>query len=284
MMSADSQLMHLSTWEGFSPHRARQARNTARLSAGTRRKGLRRHSRMYPGAFNAHPMHLDWAEEEMLLLNHSFCSFSILALPRAELLPVVSAGRQNRRLPLHRRPDAADRLAARRAGRQAVGAENPQHMMDLNTLLRCPSMRDWCSPIAIRKTVASVMSLMWHYTVQHTDAPCRASVREIWLDFCQQAARRCMTMREQIPAAQQIDVYYEQINHDWRQRRNAADLMSLRHPVRPAGAAGAGRLAAGERKRNLHGGHKYALENFGTSKDEVEQRMKFVRDFYAIPF
>ena len=45
----------------------------------------------------------------------------------------------------------------------------------------------------------------------------------------------------------------------------------------------AGWLQASE-SENLHGGHKYSLEDFGTSKDEVEQRMKFVRERYDIPF
>ncbi|MFO1380457.1 MAG: sulfotransferase [Chitinivorax sp.] len=286
MMSADSQLMHLSTWEGMNPaprpgkpeFGKAERWNEAKKATGAI-------PRMYPGAFNAHPMHPDWAEEEMLLLNHSFCSFSILG---AYHVPSYYQWfLQADKTDAYRYTADLMRLIAWQRGEpedKPWVLKNPQHMMDLGTLLQVfPDARLVFTHRDPQKTVASVMSLMWHYTVQHTDAPCRAKVREIWLDFCQQAARRCMDMREQIPAAQQIDVYYEQINHDWRAvMRRIYEFGGIQFDPQ-AQQALEGWLQASE-SENLHGGHKYALEDFGTSKDEVEQRMKFVRDFYAIPF
>ena len=35
---------------------------------------------------------------------------------------------------------------------------------------------------------------------------------------------------------------------------------------------------------NRHVGHRYSLEDFGVTKDEVDQRMRLVRDRYSIPY
>src|SRR3989338_3029409 len=91
--------------------------------------------------------------------------------------------------------------------------KNPQHMLDLGVLLEVfPDAKLVFTHRDTLKTVGSTLSLMWYYTVQHTDQPCRAQVRDIWLDFCEQAARRCMRLREHIPEAQQIDIHYEAMN------------------------------------------------------------------------
>ncbi|TAK92575.1 MAG: hypothetical protein EPO06_00260 [Burkholderiaceae bacterium] len=37
-------------------------------------------------------------------------------------------------------------------------------------------------------------------------------------------------------------------------------------------------------KENRYGGHRYALEDFGISKQEIDARMRFVRERYAIPY
>ena len=286
MMSADPQLIHLRTWEGMNPaprpgkpdHGQAERWNEAKKATGAI-------PRMYPGAFAAHPMHPDWAEEEMLLLNHSFCSFSILG---AYHVPgYYQWFLQADKTDAYRYTADLMRLIAWQRGEPEGKPwllKNPQHMLDLDGLLKVfPDARLVFTHRDPQKTVASVMSLMWHYTVQHTDVPARARVRDIWLDFCEHAAKRCMQMRDAIPAEQQLDVYYETINQDWRgvmQRIYAFGGLDFSPQ---AERALAGWLAASE-SDNLHGGHKYSLEDFGTSKDEVEQRMKFVRERYNIPF
>lgn len=37
-------------------------------------------------------------------------------------------------------------------------------------------------------------------------------------------------------------------------------------------------------KENRHGNHRYSLEDFGTSRNEVDARMMFLREHYAIPY
>lgn len=237
----------------------------------------------YPGAALAHPMRADWPEEEMLLLNQSFCGFSFIGVYHvpsyyrwfleadkefayrymADLMKLISWSRQV--------PEGKPWIL-----------KNPQHMLDLDTLLKVfPDAKLVFTHRDPIKTVGSIMSLVWHYAVQHTDLPCRARTREVWMDFCEQMARRCMQIRESIPAGQQIDICYEDMNRDWRgQMQRIYDFAGLEFT--PAAEAAQAAWLAGSEDR--HGSHRYALEDFGTSAAEVDERMMFVREKYGIPY
>lgn len=283
MLATDTRLQHLKAWEGINPaprpgnldlDRAERYQEVKKLLAGR--------EKIYPDAFSAHPMAADLPEEEALLLNHSFCGFLAMGqynIPgyyqwlleadktfayayMADLMRLISWSRgddENKRWVL----------------------KNPQHMMDLDLLLKVfPDARLVFTHRDPLKTVGSVISLMWFYAIQHTDLACRARITDVWLDFCEQAARRCMKMRESIPASQQLDIHYEDMNGDWRtSMRRIYDFsgMELAPQVEEAMAAW---LANSEAH---HGAHRYCLEDFGLSQDAVDARMLFVREKYAIP-
>ncbi|MDD5329225.1 MAG: sulfotransferase [Sulfuricella sp.] len=286
MLAADARWRYLKTWEGLNPAPRMgwpEAGRAARHEEA--RKTLEMRHRMYPGASMVHPMDADWPEEEMLLLNHSFCSFSALGLYNIPsyyrwFLDADKTGAYR---------DMADqlRLISWSSGDpedQRWILKNPQHMLDLGTLLKTfPDARVVFTHRDPLKTVGSVMSLMWRFAVQHTDMPCRGQIREVWLDFCEQAARRCIEARETIPAAQQLDVHYEDMNRDWRAAmRRIYDFAGMEFTAGAEDAMDAW-LADSEREAR-HAGHRYALEEFGTTRDEVEARMKFYRERYAIPY
>lgn len=286
MMATDVRLQHLKTWEGFNPAPRMGLPDMGRSARyGEVKKAFVQFQKMYPGAFVAHPMDADWAEEEMLLLNHSFCSFSILGLYNvpsyykwftecdktdayrymADLMKLISWSRN----------DPEDKRWV---------LKNPQHMFDLPLLLTVfPDAKLVFTHRDPLKTVASIMSLMWHYAVQHTNRPCRALIRDVWLDFCEQAARRCMQARETLPATQQLDVYYEDVNRDWRSvMRRVYDFSGIDF-TDDAEQAMAAWLKQSE-SENQHSAHRYSLTDFGLSSNDVDGRMKFVRDHYAIPY
>ncbi len=285
MLAADKRWQHLKTWEGLNPAPRMgwpEAGRAARYQEA--RKTLEGRHRMYPGASMVHPMDPDWPEEEMLLLNHSFCSFSALGLYNipsyyrwflgADKTAAYRYMADQMRLISWSRGDPEDKRWI---------LKNPQHMLDLDTLLKTfPDARLVFTHRDPLKTVGSVMSLMWRFAVQHTDRPCRARIREVWLDFCEQTARRCVRARETIPAPQQLDVYYEDMNRDWRAvMRRIYDFAGMEFTAQAEGAMGVW-LADSEREAR-HAGHRYSLEEFGTTRDEVEARMKFYRERYAIP-
>lgn len=286
MMAMDARLRHLKAWEGINPAPRPGAPELGRTARHEEvRQLLAARADIYPGAYLAHPMHADWPEEEMLLLNQSFCGFSPLGLYcvpsyyrwfldadktfayeyMADLLKLIAWSND----------EPQD---------QRWVLKNPQHMLDLDVLLKVfPDAKLVFIHRDPLKTVGSTLSLMWRYAVQHTDAPCRARIRDVWLDFCEQAERRCMLSRETVPASQQLDVQYEEMNRDWRAiMRRIYDFagMPLAPPAEQAMAAW---LDRGKREKT-HGGHRYALEDFGTTPAEVDARMMFARRKYAIPY
>lgn len=286
MMATDTRLSHLRTWEGlnFGPRMELPA-----LGSAERREEVRTMLAgvdvMYPGAMTGHPMDADWAEEELHLLDASWCGFSPLGLYSGissyyqwfmnsdktaayeymvKLLKLISWSRGE--------PEG-----------QRWILKNPQHMLNLDTLLKVfPDAKIVFTHRDPLKTVASVMSLMWHFSVQHTDDNCRAPVRELWLDFCVEAARRCIAAREHIPASQQLDVYYEAMNGDWRGvMREVYQFAGIAWTEQAEQAMDA--WLAHSDKEKFHGQHRYSLNDFGLSEAQVEAHMNFVRDRYAIP-
>jgi len=286
MLAADSRLQYLKTWEGLNP-----APRIAWPDLGKAeryeeaKKMLQGLQEMCPGAFTAHPMNADWAEEEMLLLNHSFCSFSALGLYNIPSYYRWFLGAD--KTDAYR--DMADQMRLISWSRgdpeeKRWVLKNPQHMLDLDALIKVfPDAKLVFTHRDPLKTVGSAMSLMWFFAVQNTDLPCRASIRDIWLDFCEQMARRCMQVRETIPASQQLDVYYEEMNSDWRAvMRRIYGHSGIEFT--PAAERALDDWLAASESENRHGGHKYSLEDFGTTAAEVDARMMFARERYAIPY
>jgi hypothetical protein len=286
LLASDSRLQHLTAWEGINPAPRMGLPELGKAERYAEAKStLDGREHVYPGAFLAHPMEADWPEEEMLLLNQSFCGFSPLGLYNvpsyyrwfldadktfgyrymADLMRLISWSRGE--------PESKRWIL-----------KNPQHMLDIGTLMNVfPDAQIVFTHRDPLKTVGSVMSLMWFYAVQHTDVACRGAIRDIWLDFCEQMARRCMQARQSIPAGQQIDVHYEEMNRDWRavmQRLYPYFGMELTADVEQKMAAW---LAKSDSEKR-HGAHQYALEDFGITGQQVDQRMMFVREKYAIPY
>lgn len=283
MLAADSRLQHLKAWEGFNPaphlgqadfgKAARRAEVETFLAHG---------QRLNPGAAIAHPMDADWAEEEILLLHHSFSAIWSLCF--------------------HRHYEgflAEDRTAAYRymadlmkllswshgdeEGKPWV-MKTPQYMLDLDVLMKVfPNAKLVFMHRDPLKTVASTMSLMWHFAVQNVDRPCRALIRDTWMDICEQMARRCMRSRETIDPAQQLDVYYEDVNRDWRaETRRIYDFIGMEF-TSEAERSISDWMTRSENE-NRHGGHRYSYEEFGARRDEVDERMRFYRERYAVPY
>lgn len=285
MLAVDDRFQHLTAWEGFNPA-PREA--TPGAGAAARRhetiKFLRMRQRLYPDADAGHPMDADWAEEEILLLNQSFSGLTPVGFYH---IPGYC-----RWLLGHDRNDAyrymADqmRLISWSRGDPETKPwvlKTPQHMLDLDVLVKVfPTAKFVFIHRDPVKTVASTLSLAWHLAVQNTDRPCRAQVRDVWFDLCEQMARRCIRARQALPAAQQIDVFYEEMNRDWRAvMRRIYHFCEMEFTPRVDGVM-ENWLAKSE-SENRHGRHRYSLDDFGVTPAEVGARMKFYRDQYAIP-
>lgn len=285
LLGSDPRLQYLRTWEGFNPAPRPGWPELGRVERRAEvEAALAAIDRLYPGAFAAHPMAADLAEEENLLLNHCFCGFSPLGLYNIPSFYRWFLGHDRR---------AAYQTLARllklvswsrgEPEEKRWVLKNPQHMFDLDVLLQTfPDAKLVFTHRDPLKTVGSLMSLMWFYAVQHTDAPCRGRVRDVWLDFCEQGARRCMATRDGIPASRQLDVHYEDVNRDWRAvMRRIYDFGAMDFP--PDVERGMQDWLERSQAAREHGAHRYALADFGVSREDVDARMDFVRRRYAIP-
>ncbi|MBS4099489.1 MAG: sulfotransferase [Sulfuricella sp.] len=282
LLAADTRLQHLKTWEGFNPAPRLDLADFGKTERREEiRKLLETGRRLNPGAAAAHPQQVDWAEEEILLINHSFCGLSSLGLHdyhqwylrydktaayryMADLMKLVSWSRN----------ETTKRWVLK----------TPQHMLDLDVLMKVfPDAQVVFIHRDPLKTVPSTMSLMWHFVYQSTDLPVRQAVQEVWLEMCEQMARRSMAIRETLPAAQQMDVYYEEMNRDWRAVMQRIYQFAGMEFTPAAQQAMADWLAESEQQGH-HTGHRYALEDFGITREEVDARMMFYRERYAIPY
>lgn len=283
MLAADPRLQHLKAWEGFNPApRLGQPDFGNVMRRDEVKRFLDHGQRLNPGASVAHPMEVDWAEEEILLLHHSFSALWSLCFRRhydgfladdrtgayrymADLMRLLSWSRGD---------DEGKRWVMK----------TPQFMLDLDVLVKVfPDAKLVFMHRDPLKTVASTMSLMWHFVVQSVDRPCRGLIRDTWLDMCEQMARRSMRARETIPMEQQLDVYYEAVNRDWRlEARRIYDFIGIEFTGEAEDAI-AKWLAASENE-NRHGGHRYSYEEFGADGREVDSRMMFYREQYAVPY
>lgn len=283
MLSADSRVQCLTAWEGFNPaprpgapdgERAqRRAEVAAFLSEGRR---------LNPGAYTAHPMDPDWAEEEILLLNHSFSGLLSLCFGR-----YYQWFLEYDRTEVYRYMADLMKLVAWSRGdpeEKPWVMKTPQYMLDLDIVARLfPDARFVFIHRDPLKTVASTLSLMWNFAVQYVDRPCRAEIRDVWVNMCEQMARRCIQARESIPAAQQLDVYYEDINRDWPavvQRIHA--FCGLDFTDRAEREIGAW-LHTSE-SENRHGGHRYSFDEYGVDAKDVDARLMFYRERYTVPY
>ena len=286
MLAADTRLQHIKAWEGNNPAPRIGRRNLGRSARYNEVKRLLHYGRRHnPGADSAHPMHVDWAEEEILLLNQAFVGFATLSIAQdpsyynwlmdydksdgyrymRELMQLISWSRgsdENQRWVL----------------------KTPQHMLDLPQLLKVfPDAKLVFTHRDPPKAVVSMMSLAWNFSVMITDQPCRATTRDMWLHICEEMARRCIKARESIPAEQQMDVYYHEMNQDWPGvMQRIYDFIGMEYtPL--AQQQMRDWLAASERD-NRHNRHSYSYADFGVTREEVERRMLFFRERYAIPY
>jgi hypothetical protein len=286
MLANDDRLQHLKAWEAINPAPRPGQPDLGKASRYEEaRKMLDGREQFYPGVCGAHPMHADWPEEEMHLLNQSFCGFLPVGLYNIPTYYrwLIDA---DKTFAYRHMADLMRLISATRGDPEEKRwvLKNPQHMLDLDVLVSVfPDAQLVFTHRDPVKTVGSVLSLMWHYAVQHTDLPCRADVRERWLNFCEQMARRCMRERANIAASRQMDIYYHDVSRDWRAAmRRVYRFIGL--PFTPEAESTMSEWLQESENHHHHDAHRYALDDFGLSESDVDERMMFVRERYGIPY
>ena len=146
----------------------------------------------------------------------------------------------------------------------------PQFMEDLDELLRVfPDARLICLHRDARDITASTASLVWNQRRVQSDEADRREIGREWLMKTERRQRVCATVRKSRPDIQQIDLSFAAMNDDWRaEMERLYDFLGMSIDDKVIG-----RMA-----RYLHvseksgfRSHRYRLEDFGVSADDVRK-------------
>jgi hypothetical protein len=162
--------------------------------------------------------------------------------------------------------------------------KTPQHMQDLDALMRViPDARLACIHRDPIKAVGSACSMAWNAIVRDTDHVDPFWIGQEWCAKTESMLRKTLRVRdEMVPPEQQIDILYADMNADWRAVMGRIyDFAGMEF----SGEAERGMEAwFDENRQHKHGTHKYHLSDFGLDAQEVDERMAFYRERFAIPY
>lgn len=156
--------------------------------------------------------------------------------------------------------------------------KTPQHMLDLPALLKVfPDARLIFTHRDPNNVVGSAASLAWNQTIIYSDRVEPGRIGEEWLRKTELQIARMREARADISPDRMIDVQYEDMERDWRGTMERV-YRFLDFDIEPAMP---GMEAFIERSQSLkRHPHRYSLEEFGISPDEVAERFgDYVRQF-----
>lgn len=160
--------------------------------------------------------------------------------------------------------------------------KTPQHMQDLDALLnvfpKAKLLFIHRDPVA---AVGSACSMTWNALVRDTDSITPHWEGAEWLRKTDAMLRKTIRLRESIPASQQLDIYYDDMNRNWQGvMRRIYDFAGLE--LKPS-ALDAMAAWLQTNKQHKHGKHSYRLEDFGLAEHTVARQLAYYRDKYRIP-
>jgi len=161
--------------------------------------------------------------------------------------------------------------------------KTPQHMADLDCLMAVfPNAKIICShrdPVA---AVGSVCSTVWNAMVRDTNHIDPHFIGRDWLHKTRWMVEKTSRIRERIPAEQQIDIQYHDINTNLRGSMERLYAFMGRPLTDATWSAMQAWLE--KNRQHKHGKHDYDLTDFGVSPEQVEAELGFYRAQYNIPF
>ncbi|GMN13723.1 sulfotransferase [Altererythrobacter sp. MTPC7] len=159
--------------------------------------------------------------------------------------------------------------------------KTPQHMLDLPALLNVfPDARLIFTHRDPRQVTGSAASLAWNQTIIYSDDVEPGAIGREWLRKTHLQVERMMEARKSIPAERMIDVQYDEMDRDWRGTMDRIyRFLDLDiEPSVPAMEDYVERAKALKRRP-----HRYSLEMFGLTPDEVLERMRSYIEAFDVP-
>ena len=160
--------------------------------------------------------------------------------------------------------------------------KTPQHMLDLPALLRVfPEARIIFIHRDPAAVVGSSCSMAWNQMSVHSDHVDARWIGREWLRKTRLKISRMAEARERVPAANRIDVHYDEMDRDWRAvMRRIYAFLDL--DMAPAAKAMAAYMDRSERERSFRA-HSYRLGTFGLDPNNVRLCFRDYMQDFAVP-
>ncbi len=290
LLAADPDFAHLKSWESVYPVPTAEA--FAARAAGETDPRITQLDRalkavlyMSPQVASVHPLGTMEVEEEIGLLQHAFATqlFEIInGVPGfAEWLMTHDQKHAYEymvrlmKLVSWFRGDPEDKTWV---------LKSPQHMQDLDALLHVfPNARLVCPHRDPIKVVGSTCSMAWNSLVRDCDTITPQWVGREWLTKTERMLHKNLAERKTLASPQQqYDILYADITADWEHAIEGI-YSFLDRPLTDAAKAGMQAWLA-ENRQHKHGAHKYTLEQFGLTAQQVDETLLFYRERFNIPY
>ena len=290
LLAADPGFAHLKSWESVYPVPTTES-FAARAAGETDPRitqldqALKAVLYMSPQIASVHPLGTLEVEEEIGLLQHAFSTqlFEVInGLPGfAEWLMTHDQKHAYEymvrllKLVAWFRGDPEDKPWV---------LKSPQHMQDLDALLHVfPDARLVCPHRDPIKVVGSSCSMAWNSLVRDCETITPEWVGHEWLTKTQRMLNKNLEERERLASPeQQYDILYADITADWEDAMTGVYAF-LDRPFTDAAKQGM-RGWLNENRQHKHGAHKYSLEQFGLTAEQVDMELMFYRERFQIPY
>lgn len=285
LIAQDPGMRSLASWEAISPappKRTRRGKDPRFAQAAFAARGLKY---MSPGFFAIHPAEPDAPEEDVILLEQSFLTTTPEAMMR---VPTFSKWLE--------RQDHVPAYQALKRMMQYLHWQRPGFGKPIRWVLKTPHHQEYFDPLLEvfpdativhthrdpLKTSPSLFSMLTHLQGIFTDDVDPHRVASHWLHKIEMMATRAMATRDRVKDRGFVDVsYYDLIKDPMPEVERiyqAADL-ALTPEARAA-------MEASRRvnKQHKYGRHKYAIEDFGMTRDDIESRIAPYRARFQVPY
>lgn len=280
LLAADPDTRSLLSWEAVSPAPypdQEPGQPDRRIKAAKLAENALRY--LAPEFFAIHPVEATAPEEDILLMDFSFMSTVAEAMAR---VPTYAAWlKQQDMTPVYRYvKQLLQLLQWQRPGQRWV-LKTPAHLAHLDVLLRVfPDARIIQTHRDPAKTAGSFSSMVAHGYGVFSDEVDVHEVAAHWNRNNADMVRAAMRVREQHPDAFLDVSYYDLLQDPMAQVRRIYGFAGL--PLAPAAQA-AMEASLKVNVQNRHGVHRYRLEDFGLSRDQVHRDYAAYRERFGIP-
>lgn len=290
LLAADPAFAHLKSWESVYPVPT-AASFTAKASGETDPRikqldqALKAVLYMSPQIASVHPLGTMEVEEEIGLLQHAFSTqlFEVInGIPGfAEWL--MTHDQKHAYEYMVRLLKLVSWFRGEPEDKPWV-LKSPQHMQDLDALLHVfPNARLVCPHRDPIKVVGSSCSMAWNSLVRDCDTITPQWVGREWLTKTERMLHKNLGERATLASPeQQYDVLYANITADWESALTGI-YDFLDRPFTDIAKNGM-HAWLNDNRQHKHGAHKYSLEQFGLTAQQVDLELMFYRERFNIPY